>query len=37
MNQSSDKSATMKNLDMIQCVKSRELKNKFHALHSCID
>lgn len=36
MNQSSDKSA-MKKLDMIQCIKSRELKKKSYALHSCID
>lgn len=28
MNQSSDKSAMIKKSDMIQCVKSRELKNK---------
>lgn len=36
MNQSSDKSAIMKKLDMIQCINSRELK-KSYALHSCID
>lgn len=37
VNQSSDKSAMMKKSDMIQCVKSGELKNKSHVLHSCID